>query len=189
MRSIVLSLLAITALLLVGCSTEPRSEAKREALGDEVQSTLRRMKSLDSSLQQKLDDAYGYVIFPEVGKGGFIVGGSYGRGQVFEQGNLIGYADITQATVGLQAGGQTFSELILFKDKQALDNFRNGKLKLTANASAVALKSGAAAAAEYRDGVAVLVEPRGGLMAEASIGGQSFSYVPLAEGNKSGAEK
>jgi len=112
-------------------------------------------------------------------KGGAIVGGAYGRGEVYEQGKMIGWADLSQATVGAQLGGQSFSELILFENKATLDSFRNGKLKFATNASAVALKSGAAESAKYTDGVLVFVEPREGLMLEAAVGGQSFSFPPV----------
>jgi lipid-binding SYLF domain-containing protein len=111
-----------------------------------------------------------------VAKGGAIVGGAYGRGEVYEQGKMVGWADLTQATIGTQLGGQSFSELILFENKAALDNFKNGKLKFAANASAVAMKSGAADSAKYTDGLLVFVEPIAGLMVEAAVGGQSFSY-------------
>jgi lipid-binding SYLF domain-containing protein len=89
---------------------------------------------------------------------------------------MVGWADLTQATIGAQIGGQTFSEVILFENKAALDNFKSGKLKFSAGASAVAMKSGAAVDAKYTDGVLVFVEPIAGLMVEAALGGQSFSF-------------
>ena len=140
---------------------------------------MTRVKALDPSLEKQIANAYGYVVFPSVGKGGLVVGGAYGRGEVYEQGKMVGWADLTQATIGAQIGGQTFSELILFENKAALDNFKNGKVKFSAGASAVALKSGAAVDAKYTDGVLVFVEPIAGLMVEASLGGQSFSFKPV----------
>jgi lipid-binding SYLF domain-containing protein len=122
------------------------------------------------------------VIFPSVGKGGVIVGGAYGRGEVYEQGQLVGYADVTQATVGAQLGGQTFSELIVFENREAMDRFKRGNFEFAANVSAVALKAGAAAAARYTNGVAVFVKPEGGAMFEASIGGQKFTFQARTEG-------
>ena len=162
----------------IGCSTAPKSEEKRDELRTSVDNTSKRIKELDPSLDQKMRDAYGYVIFPTVGKGGLIVGGAYGRGEVYEQGNFVGWADISQATVGAQVGGQSFTEVILFENKTALENFKSDKLKFAANVSAVALKSGAAAGAKYTDGVLVFVEPKAGLMLEAAIGGQSFDFQP-----------
>jgi lipid-binding SYLF domain-containing protein len=113
-----------------------------------------------------------------VGKGGLIAGGAYGRGEVYQGGEMIGFADLSQATIGAQAGGQEFSELIAFESQNALDGFKQNKLRFAANASAVALKSGTAKSARYDDGVAVFIRPTGGLMVEAAIGGQSFSYLP-----------
>jgi lipid-binding SYLF domain-containing protein len=170
--------LASLIVALSGCATAPKSEPERDALRTEADATLKRMTAEDPGLRDFLERAYGYVVFPEVGKGGLIVGGSYGRGVVYEQGQFAGYADITQATVGLQAGGQSFSELIVFENKESMDRFKYGKMKLAANASAVALKAGAAGSAKYDDGVAVFTRPRGGLMFEAAIGGQEFGFVP-----------
>lgn len=166
------------ATFLGGCATAPKTEKGREDLSEAVRSTQKRLNVQDPSLSDFLSHAHGYAIFPVVGKGGFIVGGSYGRGHVYEAGNMIGYADITQGTVGLQAGGQTFTEVLAFEDERALQRFKEGKFAFAANASAVALKSGAAATAKYSDGVAVFIDPQGGLMVEAAIGGQSFTYQP-----------
>ncbi|HTO45422.1 MAG TPA: lipid-binding SYLF domain-containing protein [Burkholderiales bacterium] len=164
---------------LAGCATAPDTEAKKADLQANVDKAMTRIKTLDPSVQNKLANAYGYAIFPSVAKGGAIVGGAYGRGEVYEQGKMVGWADLSQATIGAQLGGQSFSQLILFENKAALENFKNGKLKFAANASAVALKSGAADSAGYTDGVLVLVEPISGLMVEAALGGQSFSFQPV----------
>jgi lipid-binding SYLF domain-containing protein len=127
-------------------------------------------------LQSFLDRAYGYAIFPTVGKGAVGVGGAYGRGEVFERGVLIGYCDLSQGTVGVQLGGQSYSELLVFENKNALDKFTSGEFAFDAQASAVALKSGASANAKFSNGVAVFTMTKEGLMFEASIGGQKFSY-------------
>ena len=97
---------------------------------------------------------------------------------VYEQGQHIGYADLSQASFGLQVGGQTYSELIVFENKAALDRLTQGNLELVADASAVILKKGAAANARFDNGVAAFVRPIGGAMAEASVGGQQLTYVP-----------
>lgn len=164
---------------LIGCTTAPKTEAKKESLAIDVRATVDQMNIDDATFKDFLNKSYGYVVFPSVGKGGLIVGGAYGRGEVYEQGKLIGYADITQATVGLQAGGQSFAEVIAFEDKAALDRFINNKYEVAAQASAVALKSGAAGAAKYTDGVVIFTHVKGGLMAEASIGGQRFNFSPI----------
>jgi lipid-binding SYLF domain-containing protein len=178
-RSLLIALLFTGAgMALVGCPTAPQTEAKKDALHSEVESTLSTAKATDPSFDDFLDKAHAYVVFPSVGKGGFIFGGAYGRGEVYEGGRMIGYADITQGSVGLQAGGQTFAQIIAFENKAALDRFTSNRLELAANASAVALKSGVATTARYTDGVAVFAWSKGGLMAEASIGGQQFSFTP-----------
>jgi len=163
---------------IVGCSTEPKTEEAKASLHDQSVATLNQMQREDPGLKEFLNKGAGYVIFPSVGKGGLVVGGAHGRGEVYEQGRMIGFADLTQASVGLQAGGQTFSELIVFENEAALNRFKNNKLEFSAQASAIALKSGAAAQARFENGVAVFVKPQGGLMFEASIGGQKFNFKP-----------
>jgi lipid-binding SYLF domain-containing protein len=148
--------------------------------------TLNDMKNTDPSLQGKLDSAYGYAIFPSVVNGAFAVGGAYGKGEVYKQGNMIGYADMSQANIGLQVGGQKFSELILFQNDTALTNFQQGTLEFDARATAVALASGAAAAADYTNGALVLTKAEGGLMLQAAIGGQKFRYMPSSEIRQAG---
>jgi lipid-binding SYLF domain-containing protein len=170
--------LLAAAMLFAGCSTAPTSEVKVDELRTAVDNTTRRVESLDPTLKKHLDNTYAYAIFPTVGKGGVIVGGAYGRGEVYERGAMVGWADISQATIGAQLGGQTFTEVILFESQEAFNNFKNNKLKFAANVSAVAMKSGAADSAKYTNGVLVFVEPKAGLMLEAAVGGQSFSYQP-----------
>jgi lipid-binding SYLF domain-containing protein len=118
-------------------------------------------------------------VFPSIGAGGLGIGGAYGRGQVFEQGRLIGFTDMTQATIGLQAGGQKYTQFLVFQDKAALDRFKSGKFAFAAGASAVALKAGASANAPFTNGVAVLSCGEAGLMAAAAVGGQKFNFVAL----------
>ena len=111
-----------------------------------------------------------------MGKAGLGVGGAYGRGVVYERGQHIGYSDLTQGTVGAQVGGHSFSELLIFENKTALDRFKAGQFGFAAGASAVVLKSGVATSPNFSDGVAVIVQSVGGVMAEAAIGGQQFTY-------------
>jgi lipid-binding SYLF domain-containing protein len=165
-------------LFATGCATAPKSGADRTQLTNDATAALQQAKQTDASLAQFLQASSGYVVFPHVDKGAALVGGSYGRGIVYDGNELIGYADITQATVGLQAGGQEFREIVVFESQGDLDRFKAGKLTLSANVSAVALKSGAAESAKYTDGVAVFVQPTAGLMVEAAVGGQQFTYQP-----------
>jgi lipid-binding SYLF domain-containing protein len=173
---IVLAVSAVMLIGLIGCSTAPKSESDREQLVTDARATVDRMAQQDAGIKDFLKKAYGYAVFPSVGKGGVGVGGAYGRGVVFEQGNMIGYTDLSQASIGFQLGGQEYSELIAFENKAALDRFTTGKFEFAAQASAVALKAGASANANYRDGIAVFTAGESGLMYEASIGGQKFSF-------------
>jgi lipid-binding SYLF domain-containing protein len=170
----------LSAATLVGCATNPpETQSEKQALRTDTQTSLQKMYDRDPSLRSFVDNAYGYAIFPSVGKGGLVAGGASGKGEVFEQGRLIGYAELNQATIGAQIGGQEFAELIVFQDEPALRKFMNDEYSFSANASAVALKSGAAKDANFDKGVAVFTLPTGGLMAEASIGGQSFNFQSL----------
>jgi lipid-binding SYLF domain-containing protein len=164
-----------------GCtSPAPKGEADRATLASETMAAMDAFKNDDPSLQELIDKSVGHAVFPEVGKAGFIAGGSYGQGEVFEGAQKIGYADITQATVGLQAGAQTFGELILFMRPEDLSSFKENRFSLAGNISAVALREGAARSVDTTQGVVVFVRTKKGAMAEASVGGQRFRFRPLA---------
>lgn len=145
----------------------------------QVNAAIARFKARDPSLQQFFGKAYGYAIYPSVGKGGFWIGGAYGDGEVYEQGRLVGVTSIIQVTVGPQIGGQAYSELIFFRDRNALSSFKAGSFTFNAQVSAVAATAGAAKNVSWSNGVAVFTLAEGGLMAEATIGGQKFSFTPL----------
>ncbi len=140
--------------------------------------TIAAFKKTDPGINTFFKEAHGYAVFPEITKGAIGIGGAAGDGTVFERGTAIGSSSMTQVTIGLQLGGQTYSEVIFFKDKAALDNFKRGDYEVAAGASAVALKEGVSKTADYEQGVAIFTMGTGGLMFEASIGGQKFSYEP-----------
>jgi lipid-binding SYLF domain-containing protein len=169
---------ALATLLLVaaGCQTTPTTESGKDWVLEQSQSVIDRFSAEDPGFRDVLHRSYGHAVFPRAGKGGFIVGGAYGRGAVYEQNRMIGWADIAQATVGAQVGGQTFDEVVIFENRDALERFKNNQLTFAANASAVAIKKGTAAAARYENGVIVFVDPRQGGMVEASVGGQKFTF-------------
>ena len=171
-------LLTLVAGLLISCSTAPSTVGGRDELLQQATSTLGEMNREDSGLDELTKKAYGYALFPQVAKGGLVLGGGYGRGVVYEQSQHIGYADLSQASFGLQVGGQTYSELIVFENTAALERLKQGRVDLAADASAVILKTGAAATARFVDGFAVFIRPIGGAMAEATVGGQQVTYVP-----------
>jgi hypothetical protein len=140
------------------------------------------------------------VVFPNVGKGGVGVGGAYGKGQVYASGKPTGTSSLAKVTVGFQLGGQVFSEIVFFQDKRAYDEFTSGNFEFDATASAVAITAGVQAQAgtggasagasagpatgvqakaKYQKGMAIFVHAKGGLMYEAAIGGQKFTFEPL----------
>lgn len=133
----------------------------------------------DGLLKNIFKDAYAYVIFPNVGKGGFGVGGAMGSGAVYEGGELVGMAKLIQVNIGFQAGAQSYREVIFFENKEVFEEFKNNKIQLAAQASAVVATEGASAAAKYTNGVMIFAQVRGGLMYEASVGGQKFEYRDL----------
>ena len=137
------------------------------------------MRARDPGLGSILANPVGYVVFPSIGKGGLVVGGAYGHGVLYEHGRMTGFTKISQGSHGLQAGGQSYTELIVFRDPWALNKLKAGEFSMGANASAVMVKPGAAASADYRNGLAVFVHPQGGVMAELSLSGQQIDYAPL----------
>jgi lipid-binding SYLF domain-containing protein len=143
----------------------------------QAQQTLALYKKADPGINEFLQSSAGYVVFPGIGKGGLVVGAAHGDGVVFVGGRPVGRATLNQVSVGAQVGGQEYSEIIFFQTPQVLSSFEKGQFTMAAQASAVALKAGAAAQAKYQNGVAVFTATKGGLMAEASIGGQKFSFT------------
>lgn len=133
----------------------------------------------DPSMENLFKHSAGYAIFPNVGKGAVGVGGAAGKGAVYEKGTLVGTAQMVQVTVGAQAGGQAYREIIFFENKDALDRFMQNKVEFSGQASAIAVKAGTSANANYRNGVVVFSQEKGGLMLEASLGGQKFTYKSL----------
>jgi len=167
--SVLLALPALTPVVLA-----QDAGAKR----DDVVETIERFKKKDPGIQKFFDDAVGIAVLPTVGKGAIGVGGAHGTGQLLVGGNAIGKISMTQVTIGFQFGGQAYSEIIFFQNQHTLDGFKHGDFAFAAQATAVALASGASANAAYRNGVAVFTAAKGGLMYEASIGGQKFSFKP-----------
>ena len=147
----------------------------------DVAAVIKKFKEKDPGLTKVFAEAQGYAVFPTVGKGGIGVGAARGKGYVYQRGRLIGRSTLTQVTIGLQLGGQAYSEVVFLKDAAALESFKRGRLKLDAQASAVALTARASADLAYRNGVAIVTMAKGGLMYEASVGGQKFSFKPIGK--------
>jgi len=177
MRSLLatLSALLLMALSIPAHAFEPDIN---DSFQLDVQKAIIAIKKADPGIEAFFDNAAGYAVFPSVGKGGFIIGGAYGKGLVIVGEKVDGYTSMTQGTIGLQAGGQKYSQFIFFKDDVAIGHFKRGNFELGAQASAVAITAGASADAAYDSGVAIFTHAAGGLMFEGSVGGQKFKYSP-----------
>lgn len=153
-----------------------QSESKKEKIIADSNAAKTEFIAADHLMKTIFDSAYGYVIFPNVGKGGVGVGGAAGNGAVYENNKLIGMAKLSQVSIGLQAGGQAYREVIFFESKEAMQRFKESKFEFAAQVSAVAAKAGASGNAKYTNGVMVFTMQKGGLMYEASVGGQKFKF-------------
>jgi lipid-binding SYLF domain-containing protein len=147
-------------------------------LATETKKAIKRLIADNPDLEEYFNAAYGFAVLPIITKGGLGIGGAAGKGLVFEDKEVIGMTKMTQATIGAQAGGQQYMEVVYFEDKAALDRFTAGKLKFSGQASAIALEAGTSVDIKYQEGVAIFTKGKGGLMAEASAGGQKFKYHP-----------
>ena len=165
------------ALVAAACSTAPKSEEEKGELRNDVDATVAAFKEKDETMKKFFEDAAGWAVLPTIGKGGVGIGGAYGKGMVFKGGSVIGYCDMTQASIGFQLGGQAYSQIIFFKNGDKVTEFTTGNFEFSAQASAVAATAGVGATSDYENGMAVFTLAKGGLMYEASIAGQKFDYV------------
>lgn len=156
-----------------------QSESKKNKIIADSKTAKTEFVATDGLMKGIFDNAYGYVIFPNVGKGGLGVGGAAGNGVVYEDDTVIGMAKLSQVSIGFQAGGQAYREVIFFESKREMDRFKKSQFEFSAQVSAVAVTAGASANAKYTNGVMVFTMQKGGLMYEASIGGQQFKYTKL----------
>jgi lipid-binding SYLF domain-containing protein len=182
MKKISASRIAIFVMVLAGFFLPRMVKAQDESqqkIIDDGRGAKSAFLKADPSMENLFKNSYGYAIFPNVGKGAVGVGGAAGKGAVYQKRKPVGTAQMVQVTVGAQAGGQAYREIIFFENKDALDRFMDNKIEFSGQASAIAVKAGASANANYRSGVVVFSQEKGGLMLEASLGGQKFTYKPL----------
>jgi lipid-binding SYLF domain-containing protein len=168
----------MVSLGMLGCSTAPERAEGKTVLSAEVNEAVAVFKAKDTGIENYFSTAAGYAILPKVFKAGFWVGGAYGKGEVYQKGQMVGYCSMSQATLGFSFGGEFFREIIFFQTQRDLDKFMSEEFTFSAQASAVAATAGAAAKADYKDGMAVFVLTDKGLMVDASVGGQKFKYLP-----------
>ena len=153
--------------------------AKPDQAGEQhARQAVADLKKADPGLMRLFDEAAGYAVFATVGKGAVGVGGAHGTGLLYEKGAMVGKVTLTQLTVGLALGAQAYTEVVFFETEKALADFKKGEVTLAAQVSAVVVKAGASASAKYIDGMSVFTHVKGGVMAEASVGGQKFGFQP-----------
>lgn len=172
----ILSALVLIAIIFASNPVAAQTSKKEKRLVEDCVEAKADFIDTDGLMEGLFNKAYGYVIFPNVGKGGIGIGGAVGNGVVYENGNIIGKAKLTQLSIGLQFGGQSYREVIFFESKADLERFQENKIEFSAQASAVAVTEGASANVKYKEGVMIFTQQKGGLMYEASIGGQKFNY-------------
>lgn len=168
-------LFALVFLVLASCGSVKNTE---EDLVSDAREEMANISERYPTAGELFNTSAGYAIFPNVGKGAYVIGGASGNGVVYQNGNVIGYADLKQVDVGLQIGGKAFVEVLFFETQEALDRFKEGTYELDANASAVILDKGFSRGIDFTDGVAVVTMPKGGAMAGISVGGQRFTFQP-----------
>ena len=168
----------LSLVLMLTVAPSPAHPGAGDDLHQKVVEAIAAFRQADPTIGPLFGSARAYAVFPSVGKGGFGIGGAHGNGELFEHGVVTGRTSLTQVTVGLQIGGQVYREVIFFEDPAALASFKKGHFALSAQVSAVAAAEGAAANAKYREGVLVFTLAKGGMMLEASVGGQKFSFKP-----------
>ena len=178
LRTLGLGLCLVLGGGVFGCSHAPKTAAARAELHTNANEAIAQMTAREPALRPLLDQSVAYVVFPEVAQGGFVVGGAGGKGVLFEQGRPTGYAELSQASVGAQVGGQKYSEIVVIRDRWALDRVKASSFDLGAQASAVIIGSGAGAATRFNEqGLAVFVQPLGGAMLNVSLTGQKVRFT------------
>ena len=162
--------------ILISTIANAQYSSKNKKMIADSKSAINAFIKTDADMKKLFDNSYAYVVFPNVGKGGLGVGGAFGNGIVFQKKATIGTAKLSQVSIGLQAGGQGYREVIFFENENNFENFKENHLKISAQISAVVAASRAAANASYAEGILIFAQPKGGLMYEISVGGQTFNY-------------
>lgn len=171
--------LLVVVFVSIGCSTAPSTAEDRAELSRDAKAALVKFKQINPELYQLYNkSSVGVAVFPTVGEGALGIGYAQGRGVLYENGRLTGYALIQKGSIGFQIGGQAYSEIIFFKDNPSLQDLKRETLEFAAEASAVIVESDVSGSADYDNGVRVFIIDAKGAMVEASVGGQQFSYSP-----------
>jgi lipid-binding SYLF domain-containing protein len=166
----------VFVMFVCGCEVTPKEPYQKVKLESEAAEAVSIMKEADPTLQNFFDKSYGYAVLPKVFKGAFLAGFAYGKGEVYEKSQMVGYCDMKQASGGLSLGGEFYREIIFFREQPDFERFTSGEYTFAAQVTGVAIKWGAAAKADYKDGMAVFIMTDVGAMVDASLGGQKFNY-------------
>ena len=172
-----LKLIILMSAFAIGGTALGQTGGKDKKLIDDAIAAKAGFIRVDGLMKNLFNTAYGYVIFPNVGKGGIGIGGAAGNGIAYEKGSRVGKAKLTQVSIGFQWGGQAYREVIFFETKKEMDRFKKNKIEFSAQASAVAATIGASANVKYANGIMIFTQQKGGLMYEASVGGQKFKFI------------
>lgn len=164
------------AMIGSGCSTTPDTVEARDNLVADAEMSIRQFQRMDTRTNTFFDNAYAYVVFPKITKGGAGIAGAYGRGVAFQGGSMDGYADVTQGTLGAQLGGMSWSEVIFFENRWSYDKFRSNQFTASANASWAGPKEGGTNTLNYTDGVMIFTMDTRGFAVTAAVGAQQFNY-------------
>jgi len=174
MKNTLIAVLASAAIGFTAVASAKWNPDEATEYDEKAQAALAEFKEKDPKVQKFIDASAGYVVIPTVGKAGLGIGGARGKGLLYEDGEITAFVTLTQLSFGFQAGGQAYSEFIFIEDAATLENFKRGNYELGAQASAVIVKAGASADAEFNGGMAIFTQVKGGAMYEASVGGQKF---------------
>ena len=174
-------ILLVTVFSLVIAAVFAQDDKKDQEIIEDSKEAKAAFLEQDDGMAKFFNGSHGYVIFPNVGKGGLGVGGAAGNGTAYEKGKMIGMAKLTQVTIGFQAGGQAYREVVFFESADDIQRFKDNRVEFSAQVSAVAASSGASKDSKYHEGVLVFTMQKGGLMYEASVGGQKFKYQGFEE--------
>ena len=178
MRAIKILLISffVFVIMVGGCAVTPEKPEGKVVLAADSNEAIAIMKAKDPTIQKFFDKSYGYTVMPKIFKGTFIAGVAGGKGEVYEQGKMVGYCKMSQVSGGFSFGGEFYREIIFFKDKKDLDKFKNEPYTFEAQVTGVVLSAGVAAKRDYNKGMAVFIMEDAGLMVDASLGGQKFNY-------------
>ncbi len=176
MRKTSIVFLGFFTAVFFGCASAPSTRPDQRALEARADATVEHFVTRDPTLRPLLAEAPGYVVFPEIAAAGFVVGAEGGVGVVYEHGRPIGYAELQEANIGAQIGGQSYSQIIVFETEGALNRLKAGNFDLSASATATAVTAGAAASTRFEGGTAVFIDNQAGLMASATVGGERMVF-------------